>query len=94
LEHRIKAEGQNIPPAIEESSESEAPMLENAGEHFLPGAVVSAEITHVYIARCRFAEWYVQGKKTMDPHCGVGDGTYALAGFSDTLGIDLSRKRR
>lgn len=89
MDHRIRAGGQNVPP----TTEGEPPELVTSGEYFLPGFTDSAEVAYDHIARYRFAERYVTGKKTVDLGCQAGYGTYALSGFAENiLGVGLSEE--
>jgi SAM-dependent methyltransferase len=52
-----------------------------------------AEISYDHIARYRFAERYVKGKKTIDLGSGTGYGTHSLSKFAkNILGVDISEE--
>ena len=77
----------------EEPVEITTPELECTGERFLPGLTGTAEMTYDHIARYRFAERYVAGKKTIDLGSGAGYGTHSLSKFvENVLGVDLSEE--
>jgi 2-polyprenyl-3-methyl-5-hydroxy-6-metoxy-1,4-benzoquinol methylase len=93
LSNSRKAAGLNASPLGEEPNPPTPPQLEHTGERFLPGITGTTEISYDHIARYRFAEQYIKGKKTIDLGSGVGYGTYSLSKFAeDVLGVDISEE--
>jgi 2-polyprenyl-3-methyl-5-hydroxy-6-metoxy-1,4-benzoquinol methylase len=94
LDNPRKAGSLGTPSLGEESQTLASPELKHTGERYLPGiSMGTAEITYDHIARYRFAEGYVKGKKTVDLGSGAGYGTHSLSKFAeDVLGVDLSEE--
>jgi SAM-dependent methyltransferase len=93
LDNPIQAESPDASSSIEEPRSSAPPELKRTGERFLPGVMGAAEIAYDHIARYRFAERYVKGKKIIDLGSGAGYGTHSLSKFAENvLGVDLSEE--
>ena len=88
-----KAESPDLSSSKEEPRSPAPPEPEYAGERFVPDVVGTAEVTYDHIARYRFAERYVKGKKTIDLGSGAGYGTHSLSKFAENvLGVDSSEE--
>lgn len=84
--HRSSSEEEPQSPAPAESG--------HTVERFLSGIEVgAAETTYDHVARYRFAERYIKGKKTIDLGSGAGHGTYSLSKLAENiLGVDTSEE--
>ncbi len=93
MDNPRKVESTDISPLKEEPRFSAAPELEHTGERLLPGIGGTAETTYDDIARYRFAERYVRGKKTIDLGSGAGYGAHSLSKLAENvLGVDISEE--
>ncbi len=93
MDNPRKVESPDTSSSKKEPASPTTPELEHTGERFLPGIMGTAEIAYDHIARYRFAERYVKGKKTIDLGSGAGYGTYSLSKFAENvLGVDISEE--
>lgn len=67
--------------------------LEDSGERFLPGVEGKAGTAYDHIARYRFVERFVSGKRIADLGCGSGYGSHALSKVAERVtAMDLSEE--
>ena len=70
-----------------------AKTLSFTGERLIPGDPASAAMFPEHLARYRFAQAFVKGRRVLDAACGVGYGTALLAegGSTTAVGIDVDQ---
>ncbi len=62
--------------------------MEFTGERVIPGRT-DPDLMNEHLARYRFAEALVRGKRVLDAGCGVGYGSKLLSGPAEAVGVSL-----
>ena len=93
MDNPRKIESPDTSSSKKEPRSLAAPELEHTGERFLPGVTGTAEIAYDHIARYRFAERYIKGKKIIDLGSGAGYGAHSLSKLAqNVLGVAVSKE--